>query len=363
MKTYRVIGMMSGTSMDGIDLAYCELSEKDGGGWNYKIGACNTFPYSETWRLRLSKLRNQSALVFHKTDRYYGEYIGQLINQFIKENELTVDLVATHGHTVFHLPEQNITVQVGSSSAISGVTNLPVVSNFRAMDVVRGGEGAPLSAIGDELLFDQYEMCLNLGGFSNISAVVDGKRIAYDIAPANIALNRIAREFGKPYDEGGKIAETGSIDYELLGKLNKIEYYEQDYPKSLGREWITKKFWYHVRESRASKEDKMKTLCDHIGDQIGSNIENLASIDSNQIKVLVTGGGAFNSTLIDHIRTHTDAEIVIPDEALINYKEALIFALLGVLRVRNEFNVRGDYTGAESSSVAGELSGDFSACI
>lgn len=346
--------------MDGIDLAYCELSPNSNGKWDYSLGACQTIPYPEVWRLRLSKLRNQSALIFHKTDRYYGEYIGQLINTFIAENSLEVDLVASHGHTIFHQPENHITVQIGDGNAMSATCGLPVVSNFRAQDVVKGGEGAPLSGMGDDLLFDEYDMCLNLGGFSNISAKIDSKRIAYDISPANIALNRIAREFGQQYDEGGAIAEKGSIDYDLLGTLNDIEYYHQPYPKSLGREWIMKNFWWHVRESKASKEDKMKTLCDHFGDQIGNNIENLARKDSQELKVLVTGGGAFNTTLIDHIQTHTDAQIVIPDAALINYKEALIFALLGVLRVRNEYNVLKDYTGAETDSVAGELCGDFS---
>jgi anhydro-N-acetylmuramic acid kinase len=361
MKTYKVIGMMSGTSMDGIDLAYCELTPEEDGKWKYSIGTSTTVAYDEVWRLRLSKLRNQNALVFHKTDRYYGEYIGRLINSFIDENKLEVDLVAAHGHTVFHQPENNITVQVGNSNAIAGVTGLPVVANFRALDVVKGGEGAPLAAIGDDLLFSEYDMCLNIGGFSNISAIVDGGRIAYDISPANIALNRIAREFGQEYDDGGKIAESGSIDYDLLGLLNNIPYYEKSYPKSLGREWIMKNFWYIVRESKASKEDKMKTLCDHIGDQIGSNIENLNSNSSQTIRVLATGGGVFNNILVDHIRTHTDAEIVIPDSSLINYKEALIFALLGILRVRNEFNILKQYTGADTDSVAGELCGDFSA--
>lgn len=347
--------------MDGIDLAYCELSPDDSGKWTYRIGATTTVKYNEVWRLRLSKLRNQNALIFHKTDRYYGEYIGQLINDFITDNNLEVDLIASHGHTIFHQPEAGISVQIGSGHSMSAITGIPVVSNFRAADVVRGGEGAPISAIGDQLLFGEYDMCLNIGGFSNISAQVNGQRVAYDISPANIALNRIAREFGQNYDEDGKIAESGSIDYDLLGKLNKIPYYDAPYPKTLGREWITKNFWYHVRDSRASKEDKMKTLCDHIGDQIGCNIENLAEKDSTEVKVLATGGGTFNKTLIDHLRTHTDAEIVIPDEALINYKEALIFALLGVLRVRNEVNILKEYTGAESDSVAGELCGDFSA--
>lgn len=359
MRTYKVVGVMSGTSMDGIDLAHCELTQQDNGKWSYNITVAKTYEYNDLWRLRLSKLRNQNALNVYKTDRYFGEYIGELINEFISENNLEVDLIGSHGHTIFHQPESNISYQIGSVSAISAVTDIPTVGNFRAMDVAKYGEGAPISGIGDKLLFSDYDFCLNLGGFANISTISDGVPVAYDICPCNILLNRIAREFGQEYDEDGKIAEQGSIDYDLLSDLNSIEYYSLPFPKSLGREWINENFWFRVRQSDASKEDRMKTLVDHIGQQIGENIEKLATDSSNK-KVLVTGGGAFNNSLIGHLRTHTDADIVVPDSQLIEYKEALIFALLAVLRIENKTNILRSYTGAESDSVAGELAGDFS---
>ncbi len=350
---------MSGTSMDGIDLAHCELTEGENGKWGYKITVAKTYEYNDMWRLRLSKLRNQNALNVYKTDRYYGEYVGELINEFISENNLEVDLIGSHGHTIFHQPENNLTYQIGSPSAIAAVTDIPTVGNFRAMDVVKYGEGAPISGIGDQLLFSEFDMCLNLGGFANLSATVDGTPVAYDICPCNILLNRIAREFGKEYDEGGEIANNGSIDYDLLSDLNSIDYYSQSYPKSLGREWINENFWYRVRQSEAGKEDRMKTLVDHIGQQIGENIEQLAE-DSSTARVYVTGGGAFNPTLVDHLRTHTDAEIIVPDAQVIEYKEALIFGLLAVLRVQNKTNILKSYTGAENDSVSGELAGNFS---
>jgi len=346
--------------MDGIDLAYCELHIDESGKWSSEIKVAETIGYNEKWRLRLSKLRNQNAITVHRTDRYFGEYIGNLINDFIAENSLDVDLISSHGHTIFHQPENNVSFQIGSPSAIAGVTGIPAVANFRAMDIVHDGEGAPVSGIGDELLFADYDFCLNIGGFANISTEYDGKRIAYDICPANILLNRIAREFGKEYDENGEIAEQGRVDYDLLGDLNSIEYYEESFPKSLGREWINENFWFRVRNSDASKEDKMKTLVDHIAQQIGSNIERLAGEESSKKSVLVTGGGAFNTTLIDHIKSHTDAEIIVGEDKMVNYKEALIFALMGVLRVRNEVNIYSSLTGAENDSVAGDLSGDFS---
>jgi len=346
--------------MDGIDLAHCDLTVDDQGKWSYKINAAETVPYNETWRLRLSKLRNQNALNVYKTDRYYGEYIGRLVKDFTSRNGLETDLVSSHGHTIFHQPENNVTYQIGLGEAISAVCGIPSVSNFRAMDVVRDGEGAPISGIGDDVLFSEFDFCLNLGGFANLSCVHNDRRIAFDVCPANILLNRIAREFGKEYDENGEIAESGNVDYDLLEDLNSIQYYEYSYPKSLGREWINEHFWFRVRNSEASKEDKMKTLVDHIASQIGKNIEELSSGDSSIKRVFVTGGGAFNTSLIDHLRSHTDAEIIVPEEKIVNFKEALIFALMGVLRVRNEVNILSSLTGALEDSVAGSLSGDFS---
>ena len=349
--------------MDGLDIAHVSLTERDEMKWEYSINKAVTIPYGDKWRLRLSKLRHQNSLIFYKTDRYYGQFIGECIRDFMEENNLEADLIASHGHTVFHQPENNFTVQVGDGNSIHAMTGLPVVTNFRALDVVRGGEGAPLVAIVDHMLFGEFDMCLNLGGFANISASISGVRIAYDVCPCNIVLNRIAREFDQEYDEGGEIAERGQIDYDLLADLNDIEFYEDEPPKSLGREWISKNFWPHVRNSEASKEDRMKTLCDHIAQQIGNNVYDLSSGDPAGKRVYVTGGGAFNNTLIEHIKSHTEAEVVIPDDDMVNYKEAMAFALLGLLRVQNRVNVLANATGASENSVSGGLYGDFSKLI
>ncbi|OUU01187.1 MAG: hypothetical protein CBB99_04860 [Bacteroidetes bacterium TMED39] len=360
MRSYNIIGVMSGTSMDGLDIAHFTLSEREDKKWDYKINHAKTIPYGDKWRLRLSKLRNQSSLVFYKTDRFFGQYIGECIADFLDENSLDADLIASHGHTIFHQPHNNLSVQIGDGNSITAMTGIPSVTNFRAMDVIFGGHGAPLSAVGDELLFSEYDVCLNIGGFANISSNQNGARIGFDICPANILFNRIAREFGKDYDENGTIAESGKIDYQLLDKLNKIEYYHQSGSKTLGREWINDQFWFNVRESGISKEDKMKTLCDHVGSQIGNNIEDLTGGEGSVKRVLATGGGVHNKTLIDHIKTHTDVEIVIPDDMLVKYKEALIFALLGILRVKNIDNIYKSVTGADDDVLAGSLHGNFS---
>lgn len=363
MRKYNVVGVMSGTSMDGLDLAHVTLQEHEDGKWEYSINAGTTINYEEKWRLRLSKLRHQNSMVFHKTDRYYGQFIGEGINAFLQENGLEADLIASHGHTVFHQPENNITVQIGDGNSITAITELPVVTNFRAIDVVLGGEGAPLVGIADKYLFGEFAMCLNLGGFANISGDTNGERVAYDVCPCNIVLNRIAREFDQEYDKDGEIAERGAIDYDLLGELNEVEYYSYEPPKSLGREWISSNFWGIVRQSEASKEDKMKTLVDHIGQQIGNSIADMCDGDPSGKRVYITGGGAFNKSLVSHIIAHTEAEVVVPGDDEVNYKEALAFALLGVLRVQNKTNVLSAATGASSDSVSGSLYGDFSKLI
>ncbi len=360
MRSYNVIGIMSGSSMDGVDLAHCRLWS-EGNHWKYEITHAETVPYDEKWRVRLSQLRGQNSLVLTKTDIYYGRYLGQLVNDFVSRNNLKPDLIGSHGHTVFHYPEEWISLQVGDGASLSGITNLPVVSQFRQLDVAKGGEGAPLVAIGDEMLFSEYDYCLNLGGFSNISGILNGKRIAWDICPCNILLNRVARDMGLAYDEDGRIAEAGHIDYPLLGDLNEIPWYTKPWPKSLNRDWINKELWNIVREVRdISNENRMKTLVDHIACQIGDAVDALSDGNAAGKRVLVTGGGAFNKALMEHIRTHSDAEFIVPEPILVNYKEALVFALMAALRVLNLVNIRKETTGASSNSVAGALHGDFS---
>ena len=361
MNKYNIVGVMSGTSMDGLDLAHVTLEEVDQGKWHYQIDASVTIRYEEKWRLRLSKLRHQNSLVFYKTDRFYGQYIGECINEFLSANDLQADLISSHGHTVFHQPENNLSIQIGDGNSISAITGIPTVTNFRAIDVILGGEGAPLVGIADDYFFGEYDMCLNLGGFANISS--NSQQQAFDVSPCNIVLNRIAREFDQEYDENGEIAERGAIDYDLLSELNDIEYYTYENPKSLGREWISSSFWPIVRASDATKEDKMKTLVDHIALQISNSIGDLSGGDSSDKRVYVTGGGAYNMALINHLRSHTNAEVIVPDTEIVEYKEALAFALLGILRVKNRTNVLSSHTGADRDSVSGSLYGNFSKLI
>ncbi len=346
--------------MDGIDLAYCEIKH-EAGNWSYAIITAETIPYNEKWRIRLSQLRKQDALTFVKTDTFYGHYLGQLVNAFLEKHDLTVDFISSHGHTIFHQPDQGYTAQIGSGAALYAETGLPVVNDFRTVDVGYYGQGAPLVPVGDKLLFADYDYCLNLGGFANISLDHDQQRIAFDIAPCNIPLNRIARNLGQDYDEGGAIAATGSINYQLLEELNALPYYQEMGPKSLGREWINSTFWPVVRNyerNGVSQEDIMKTLADHIAGQIADAVEHYADGDAGSKRVLVTGGGAYNLTLIDHLRTHCEAQFIVPEETkLVDYKEALLFAFLGVLRIRGEENTWSSVTGAKKNSIGGAIWG------
>lgn len=361
MVAMKVLGIMSGSSMDGVDLAMCDV-ERTAAGWKAQIIQGITVPYNETWRVRLSQLRYQNAELYAKTDVFYGRYLGELAAAFFQQTGLKADLVASHGHTIFHNPKGWITAQIGDGATLNAFSKVPVVSNFRRADVGLGGQGAPLVGIGDEALFGDYDYCLNLGGFCNISTKHGGRRIAFDISPCNIVLNRLARERDLSYDEDGALAEAGVVDYTLLNALNEIEFYGQSHPKSLGREWINKNFWHIVREfDDLSVEDRMKTLVMHIAIQVKRAIESIADKPLHESSILVTGGGAFNACLVDHLRSETECNVVVPDDNLVNYKESLIFALLGAMRVHNECNTLSSATGATMDWVAGSLDGDVGA--
>lgn len=346
----KAIGVMSGTSLDGLDIAYAEFSF-DGKDWIYSFGEYTEIPYGKDWRKRLSQLTNVSALDFVKTHVEFGHFMGEKIHSFIEKNQLEVDVIGVHGHTTFHQPDLGFTSQIGDGSAVASRTEKLVACDFRSMDVARGGQGAPLVPIGDALLFSEYVARLNLGGFSNISFGGIEDITAYDICPVNIVMNEITRKQGKEYDEDGKIARGGQVNQELLHQLNQLEFYKQKGPKSLGREWVDECFWPCL-STQITDEDLLRTLVEHVAEQI-SNC--LASSKRKPAKVLVTGGGAYNSFLMERIQAKTSFEIVIPEPILIEMKEALIFAFLGVLRMLEQPNILNRVSGAKKASISGAL--------
>ena len=309
-----------------------------------------TISYNDEWKTRLANLEKSTALDFVTTDVEYGHLSGRLTKTFIEKHKIQPDFIASHGHTIFHRPEKKITWQIGKGSSITAETGLPVICDFRSLDVALGGQGAPLVPIGDRLLFSEYDYCLNLGGFANISCEQNGLRIAYDICPANIVLNHLAGKIGKSYDPSGQMARIGNLSPTLLSSLNQLPYYNHPPPKSLGKEWVLSHIFPILDSSSVLLNDQLNTFCEHIAIQVSR-----ASGTNKNRKILITGGGAFNEYLLERIKFHTPNPVILPDENTINFKEALIFAFLGVLRWREEANCLRSVTGANKDNSGGAI--------
>ncbi len=345
--TYRVVGVMSGTSLDGLDLAACTFTENNGS-WSFEINKAQTIDYPGFWRNKLAGAANLSAEDFLKLHNDYGVYIGKAVKAFALEAGFKAALVASHGHTVFHQPERGFTFQVGNGACIAAECGITTVSDFRVSDIALGGQGAPLVPVGDRELFKEYEYCLNLGGFANISFEKNCQRAAFDICPVNIALNHYAQKLGKPFDRNGAAGQTGTINKKLFEQLNKIEFYTTAPPKSLGREWVETIFFKVLEDSDETITNVLRTLYEHIAFQI-------AKVIGPGGKVLVTGGGAHNQFLIERLMEYCRAEIIIPEITVVDFKEALIFAFLGLLRSQDKINCLSSATGARKDSSGGTV--------
>ncbi len=341
----RVIGVMSGTSLDGLDIAAVEFDFKNKK-WSFDLISATTISYSEEWLEKLKDAPTLSGEKLMELHSEYGSFTGLKINEFISKTGFKPDLIASHGHTIFHQPEKHFTLQIGSGAEISATTKTTTVADFRIGDVALGGQGAPLVPVGDKLLFNDFDYCLNLGGFANISYEKDTQRIAFDISPANFPLNFYAEKQGLQFDKNGEIGKEGNLNNKLLSELNNLDFYKQNPPKSLGREWMEQIFYPILNRYKISDSDKMRTIYEHIAIQI-------AKVSSGRGKILITGGGAFNSFLIERIKFHSPLEVVIPDQKIVNYKEALIFAFLGVLRIQDKTNCFSSVTGALKDSSVG----------
>lgn len=349
-----IIGLMSGTSLDGLDVALVDIAEINKN-IQYQLIVAETIPYSKEWKERLSTLDTASAYEYAFANVQLGHYFGKCVNSFISKHNFKANIIASHGHTVFHQPDLLLTTQIADGDAIAAETHLPVVSNFRTLDVALGGQGAPLVPIGDRLLFGQYDACLNLGGIANISFEENGKRIAYDICPCNMALNLLAQKINLEYDKDGMNAKKGSINDVLFNQLNSLDYYKQNGPKSLGKEWFLE-YFRPLIDGSLPTEDYLRTCVEHIATQIAIVIK-----ENNIKSILITGGGALNKFLIERLEqmVQSKCKIVIPDSQIISYKEAIVFALLGYLRVTSQTNTLASVTGARVDSIGGTISGLF----
>jgi len=348
MKSFYAIGLMSGTSLDGVDLVYIKFNRDEQ--WNFEVINSKTYPYEDSVTKLLTHISKKSLDDIKKIDVEYTKKLSKIIREFIDEFSINkIDFISSHGHTAIHDPSNSFTYQIGNLPILSKETNCNVICDFRVQDIELGGQGAPLVPVGEKYLFHKYDSFINLGGFANISNHVGESLIAYDICPVNIVLNNLSKKIGKDYDNKGSIASSGKLILELYEKLEKLEYYKSSPPKSLGIEWVNANVFPLINKySDYPIEDLLNTLSNHIANQISNNLN---GID----KVLVTGGGTYNDYLIDIIRSRTDSEIIIPSKNIIEFKEALIFAFLGVLRYLNINNCYSSVTGASKDHCSGKF--------
>lgn len=345
MKHWYAIGMMSGTSLDGIDLVYVKFWQDQT--YHFEIICGETISYTDEWKLKLKNAFHSSAVEITALHATYGIYIGQVINDFIHRNSINnLDFIASHGHTIFHNPTEHYTLQIGSGTHIAAVTQQTVICDFRTQDVAFGGQGAPLVPIGDELLFSNFDYCLNIGGFANISFQKNKQRMAYDVVPANIVLNYLAEKLGFPYDDKGKIASSGIIIPTILEQFNQMSLYENK--RSMGYEQVEQLVFPILNSTTYAVQDLLRTYTEHIALKITNEINAHKS-------VLITGGGAYHDFLIERIRNLSHAELHIPNRETIDFKEALIFAFLGLLRIENQVNCLQSVTKAKKDHSSGVI--------
>ena len=353
---YNTIGIMSGSSLDGIDIVnvefYHEIKE-----WKQVIIESECYPYSKEWEEKLSNLHKATALEYQSVHHELGKYIGECVNYFIDKYKISRKdlLISSHGHTIFHEPTKGFTSQIGCGATISAITNCTTITDLRIGDVAMGGQGAPIVPIGEQYLWPGYTMYLNIGGIANISVPINKKEIiAFDICAANRVLNLLSNKLNQPFDKDGLIARKGVINRELLKQLNNVPYYQQSYPKTLNNSFGTEFILTIINSYNISTEDALHTYTEHIAIQVANVINNHQQKDIIN-KVLCTGGGSLNIYLLERMRNyiHDNIQIEIPGKSIIAYKEAIIMAFIGLLRVLNKTNVLSSVTGSKRNTSNG----------
>ena len=349
-KSYCCVGLMSGTSLDGLDIAMCNLHINDGK-WTYSFIKTQTVEYALEWEQKLKNAFYLSGAELMQLHRDYGRWLGLQVNLFLDGVGEKPDFIASHGHTIFHEPHNKMNFQLGDGAMLAATSGITVVSDFRSLDICLGGQGAPLVPVGDQLLFENYSACINLGGFANVSVLKDGERIAWDICAVNFVLNKLAKQVGRDYDEDGALGRRGVVIQSLLDELSKLEYYTRSAPKSLSQEWVEKELWPIIDKYFSEPvENIAHTFYQHVAEVISCELE--AAGDGS---VLFSGGGVYNSYLMKLLQNKMTQSIEIPDKNLIEYKEALVFALLGALRMQDEVNCWSSVTGASANSSSGVI--------
>lgn len=363
MKTYYALGLMSGSSLDGLDIAYCRIDWQNNAVADWEIIEAATLPFTKQWQRRLSHLPAQNALVFAKTHTYFGHYIATLVQEFVAEYKPTkIDFIASHGHTIFHEPDKRLSVQIGDGAAIAAQTGYQTITDFRTQDVALNGEGAPLAPLADKYLFEGFDFYLNIGGIANLSAHLNGQWLALDTSPANQILNTLAEQKGAAYDDRGQWASQGKVLPALLQQAAQLDYYPKPAPKSIGNGWVQQEVLPIYLAAEGSTEDKLATACEHTAIEIAKSIAALLQqypTPKKQYKMLLSGGGVFNDYLIETIDEYcnevADINLQIPSPQIIGFKEAALMALLGVLRLEEQPNSWRSTTGADRDTVNGAV--------
>lgn len=361
MTTYHIIGLMSGSSLDGLDIAYCQFSVSDAHEiLSWEILQAATMPYTTQWQERLRNLPKVNALELAQTDVAYGALIGEMVNQFIQERGVTPDYIASHGHTIFHYPAQKLSLQIGDGAAIAAVTGHHVLCDFRTQDMALGGQGAPLAPTADLYLFGDYQCCLNLGGIANLSVQTPRGYVAFDICGANQILNALVAPLGLEYDDKGAMAAGGQLIPALYQQSLSLPFFQEDYPKSLGNNWVQEHQVQAFLDYKAPVADKLHTANKMIGQLIANHLQTVMlreNLNSGKLNMLITGGGAFNDFMVDCIQEAcgADVQVHVPTEIIIGFKEAALMALMGLLRIRQQPNCLCSVTGASKDSINGAL--------
>lgn len=362
--SFHALGLMSGSSLDGLDLACCTFMLSDDRPWprvvDWRINQAETLAYPAEWVNRLSQAPDLSGRELWALHTAYGQYLGQRLADYLQQHRLSPDLIASHGHTIFHDPTRKFTTQIGDGAAISVLTGLTTVSDFRSQDIAAGGQGAPLAPLADRLLLSDYDFCLNLGGISNLSARCADSYVAFDIGGANQILNALVQPLGMAYDDKGKLARQGKYLPELAQQQDSLAYFRQQYPKSLGNDWVREQQTQAFVNYEAAIPDKLHTACRHMARQVAQAVQQVGErekLDTSQPgRMVVTGGGAYNDFLIECIQEALPAmEVELPERQIIDYKEAALMALMGCLRLLGLPNCMRSVTGADFDTCGGVI--------
>lgn len=361
-QNYYAIGLMSGSSLDGLDISYCKYSfqrdVEEKASWSFELIYAKTVLLG-VWESKLKAAVSLSDDDLENLGEQFASFLASEVNEFIKEFQINdLDVVVSHGHTISHHPEEGRTCQIGDGQTLANQTAQLVINNLRQEDMNHGGQGAPIVPIGDKLLFRKHQFCLNLGGIANISIKTRSEIIAFDICTANQVLNHYAQVLGAPYDDGGAWARTGTVNTILLERLNEMDYCQKVFPKSLDNSY-SKKIILLINSLETKPENALATYVEHIAHQVSSDIRLIAKQFllplSDNVSMLVTGGGAFNEYLIERIQAHILINLEVPEAEIINYKEALVMGFIGVLKLRNEVNVLASVTGASRDTICGDI--------